>query len=193
MNTFVNNLKQLLAYSIVAACVLILKYEVDESDALDERVGAWSKLMNTQRVDTPTKYTSGLATLLVTLYSSLCLGMAFIISGLGSSILQGNPLSITLLCLVVGGIVISFVLLIRQPSSLKKLPFSVPFTPWTPALSIMINFYLMSELDVMTWIRFGVWIAIGLLIYFTYGRKYSKEKQRLLLTGNINEGFGKLN
>lgn len=150
--------------------------------------------MNTQNLEHPTKYTSGLATLLVTLYSGLCLGMAFVISGLGSSILQGNPLSITLLCFIVVAIIISFIFLIRQPSSLKELPFSVPFTPWTPAFSIMINFYLMSELDVMTWIRFGVWIAIGLLIYFTYGRKYSKEKQRQIIKfSHINQGFEKLN
>jgi hypothetical protein len=37
----------------------------------------------------------------------------------------------------------------------------VPFVPIVPALSIFINLYLMLVLDVYTWIRFGVWLAIG--------------------------------
>jgi APA family basic amino acid/polyamine antiporter len=34
--------------------------------------------------------------------------------------------------------------------------------------------YLMSKLPLTTWIRFGVWLAIGLVLYFVYGFKHSK-------------------
>jgi hypothetical protein len=37
----------------------------------------------------------------------------------------------------------------------------VPLVPIVPALSVFINLYLMLVLDVYTWIRFGVWLAIG--------------------------------
>ena len=37
----------------------------------------------------------------------------------------------------------------------------VPLVPVVPAASIFINLYLMLVLDVYTWIRFGVWLAIG--------------------------------
>lgn len=50
--------------------------------------------------------------------------------------------------------------------------------PWLPGLSIFINVYLMVRLDVMTWVRFGIWIAIGLLIYFSYGIRYSRQRKR---------------
>lgn len=40
----------------------------------------------------------------------------------------------------------------------------------------MINLYLMLMLDVWTWIRFGVWMIIGIVIYFLYGIRNSKEK-----------------
>jgi len=39
----------------------------------------------------------------------------------------------------------------------------------------MVNLYLMLNLDAMTWMRFGVWMIIGVAIYFLYGIKHSKE------------------
>jgi hypothetical protein len=46
---------------------------------------------------------------------------------------------------------------------------------WTviPVLGILFCGYLMSELGITNWIRFGVWLIIGLALYFTYGHKHS--------------------
>ncbi len=46
---------------------------------------------------------------------------------------------------------------------------------WTviPVLGILFCMYLMSELGITNWIRFGIWLIIGLLLYFTYGYKNS--------------------
>lgn len=42
-----------------------------------------------------------------------------------------------------------------------------------PVLGLLTNLYLMSELGVTNWLRFGIWLIIGLVLYFTYGSKHS--------------------
>jgi amino acid transporter len=43
-----------------------------------------------------------------------------------------------------------------------------------PVLGLLTNLYLMSELGITNWLRFIIWLAIGLLLYFTYGSKHSR-------------------
>ncbi|WP_322970521.1 amino acid permease [Faecalibacter sp. LW9] len=47
-----------------------------------------------------------------------------------------------------------------------------------PVIGIMINLYLMSELGASNWIIFIIWLLIGLVIYFIYGKKHSKLKDQ---------------
>jgi len=47
-----------------------------------------------------------------------------------------------------------------------------------PVVGLLINLYLMSELGVTNWLRFFIWLAIGLVIYFSFGRKHSKLGKR---------------
>jgi len=42
-----------------------------------------------------------------------------------------------------------------------------------PVLGLLTNLYLMSELGITNWLRFFIWLVIGLLLYFTYGSKHS--------------------
>ncbi|WP_158883014.1 amino acid permease [Amycolatopsis anabasis] len=53
-------------------------------------------------------------------------------------------------------------------------PFTVPFSPVLPILAALACLYLMLNLDVLTWIRFAAWLALGLVIYFGYGRRHSR-------------------
>ncbi|MFD6072792.1 APC family permease, partial [Amycolatopsis lurida] len=53
-------------------------------------------------------------------------------------------------------------------------PFTVPFSPYLPILAALACFYLMLNLDVMTWLRFAAWLLLGLLIYVFYGREHSR-------------------
>lgn len=43
-----------------------------------------------------------------------------------------------------------------------------------PSLGLLSCLYMMSEIPLQNWIYFGIWLLIGLLIYFTYSRKHSK-------------------
>jgi APA family basic amino acid/polyamine antiporter len=54
-----------------------------------------------------------------------------------------------------------------------KRPFRTPLGPVTPLLGIVFCVYLMFSLPLVTWIRFGVWLALGMVIYFTYSRLHS--------------------
>lgn len=45
-----------------------------------------------------------------------------------------------------------------------------------PVLGLLVNFYLMSELGVTNWLRFGIWLLIGLIIYFGFSHRNSKLK-----------------
>ena len=54
-----------------------------------------------------------------------------------------------------------------------KRPFRTPFGAVTPLLGIIFCVYLMLSLPPITWVRFGVWLALGLVIYFVYSRRHS--------------------
>ena len=84
----------------------------------------------------------------------------------------GNMTSIgTLLafCIVCGGVLI----LRRREAGLTR-AFRTPLSPAIPVLGILSCFTLMASLDILTWIRLVVWMAIGLVIYFLYGRFHSE-------------------
>jgi basic amino acid/polyamine antiporter, APA family len=43
-----------------------------------------------------------------------------------------------------------------------------------PVLGLLTNFYLMAQLGITNWMRFLIWLVIGLVIYFTFGRHHSR-------------------
>lgn len=67
------------------------------------------------------------------------------------------------------------VLRIREPN--RERPFRVPGSPVTPILAAISCIVLMAQLPAITWIRFGVWLAVGAVIYFAYGYRHSKLRQ----------------
>ncbi|HWA41282.1 MAG TPA: amino acid permease [Gemmatimonadales bacterium] len=68
------------------------------------------------------------------------------------------------------------ILRVKEPD--RPRPFRVWGAPWTPLLSIVSCLYLMLQLPGITWIRFGIWLALGLIIYFAYGIRHSKLRQK---------------
>ncbi len=66
------------------------------------------------------------------------------------------------------------ILVLRKTEPERRRPFRTPWVPALPLLAAAGAFYLMAALPRATWIRFLVWLAIGLLIYFAYSRKHSR-------------------
>ena len=65
------------------------------------------------------------------------------------------------------------VIVLRHKQPDRPRSFRVPFVPLFPMISIACCLVLMVGLPLLTWLRFFVWLVIGLAIYFPYGRKRS--------------------
>ena len=70
-------------------------------------------------------------------------------------------------------VVCAAVLVMRRAYPDAERPFRVPFYPVTPILGILICVLLMFSLPAENWLRLFVWLAIGVVIYFLYGRHHS--------------------
>jgi basic amino acid/polyamine antiporter, APA family len=66
------------------------------------------------------------------------------------------------------------VIVLRRTQPERPRGFKVPFVPWFPIISVVLCVGLMSGLLVITWARFFAWLAIGLVIYFSYSRRHSE-------------------
>ncbi|MCC6528644.1 MAG: amino acid permease [Pseudomonadales bacterium] len=65
------------------------------------------------------------------------------------------------------------VIVLRRTQPELKRPFRTPFMPWTPILAILFCGYLIASLDAVTLLRFVVWMAIGMVLYFCYSVRHS--------------------
>ena len=66
------------------------------------------------------------------------------------------------------------VVLLRKSDPNRPRPFRVPLVPIVPILGVLMCVALMLSLPILTWIRFFVWLIIGLVIYFLYGVRFSR-------------------
>jgi APA family basic amino acid/polyamine antiporter len=66
------------------------------------------------------------------------------------------------------------VIVLRRTQPERRRGFRVPWVPAVPLISMAACFLLMLGLPLETWIRFVVWLAIGLVIYWFFGRKHSE-------------------
>jgi APA family basic amino acid/polyamine antiporter len=88
---------------------------------------------------------------------------------LGELVSIGTLLAFVIVCAGV------WILRRRRPELPR--PFKAPWVPLTPILGILASFWMMRSLPMDTWLRLIIWLAIGMVIYFTYGIKHSKVQQ----------------
>ncbi|MGH7619216.1 MAG: APC family permease, partial [Gemmatimonadaceae bacterium] len=77
--------------------------------------------------------------------------------------------------------------MLRRTSPELDRPFRTPWMPWVPILGALICLAQMFGLPRTTWIRLIVWLAVGLVIYFAYGRR-GAARQRLV-TAPLGRGL----
>jgi APA family basic amino acid/polyamine antiporter len=66
------------------------------------------------------------------------------------------------------------VIVLRRTRPEMPRPYRVPWSPVLPILGVLFALYLMKDLPLSTWIRFVVWLVVGMVIYFAYGYKNSR-------------------
>ncbi|MEU7987698.1 amino acid permease [Streptosporangium canum] len=74
---------------------------------------------------------------------------------------------------------IAVVILRRTRPDLPR-SFRTPLVPLVPILSVLACLYLMLNLPVETWVRFVVWMIVGVVVYVTYGYRHSRVSRRPL-------------
>jgi len=112
-----------------------------------------------------------------------------IVAGLTQIQVVGEMTSIgTLFAFVV---VCAAVIILRHQRPEAHRPFRVPGGYVFPVLGILSCLWLMLNLPVITWVRFLVWLDIGIAIYWSYGRKNSPLVNKVELhSRSAGEGFG---
>ena len=68
------------------------------------------------------------------------------------------------------------VIVLRKTKPDLKRGFRTPWVPVIPILGMIFCLFLMTQLQKTTWMGFVIWLVIGLIIYFSYGRNHSKLK-----------------
>ena len=163
----------LLAYTLVSACVLLLRYQPDqdaEAPAAAGEVGARPPWLAELRLrlglpgpaERPTAASGRLVarcTLLLFLVSFLLwstvifgveqgTGAPALFSGLAAALMLASVAKLLLTIL-------------QQPESGRRLAYMAPCVPFGPAAAMLVNSYLMLKLSPLTWARFAVWCVLG--------------------------------
>uniref|UniRef100_A0A672IG40 Cationic amino acid transporter C-terminal domain-containing protein n=1 Tax=Salarias fasciatus TaxID=181472 RepID=A0A672IG40_SALFA len=175
----------LFAYTLVAICILILRYadlvqftssSVYQEGPSQEKTDLKaevpkSKFSLFKPPSTPNSTTSLTVTILTVSSGTfvwvlaLCILLTFAITALGNL----EAWCVALVC-IFGVIILLHIFIIwRHPQNPTKASFMVPLLPALPIVSTLINVYLMVQLGGDTWVRYAVWMAVGLAIYFAYG------------------------
>ncbi|KAH8307157.1 hypothetical protein KR044_006065 [Drosophila immigrans] len=173
----------LLAYSVVAISITILRYMeynesqeqtiqgISETTSLTSRSErfTWSslctQLFNVHRTPEPNAISTRIVSVLTIVFCLLSLGLGVLLMQSYAAISSGQAWALTLLILLIVLIAVVLLLTCLQPREPRSRLFRVPFVPVVPAISIFINIYLMLQLDSWTWIRFGVWMVVGIPVF----------------------------
>ncbi len=104
-------------------------------------------------------------TILVGLLAAI-VGSLTPIDDIGKMVNIGTLLAFVIVCIAV--------MMLRHTNPDQPRPFRTPWVPVVPILGIGFNGYMMYKLGWINWARLIIWLAIGLVVYFTYSRHHSK-------------------
>jgi APA family basic amino acid/polyamine antiporter len=94
------------------------------------------------------------------------------IDDIGKMVNIGTLLAFVIVCIAV--------MVLRKTNPGQARPFRTPWVPLVPTLGICFNGYMMYKLGWINWARLIGWLAIGLVVYFSYGRYHSRLQQQTI-------------
>jgi len=157
--SYVVNAGALAGLSTVMLVMLLGQSRVFYSMANDGLLWKWAGDIH-PRFRTPWKSTA------ITGLGAAIFGSLVPIGSLGQMVSIGTLLAFVIVC--------ASVLILRSRRPDLPRPFRTPLVPIVPILGIVVSLGLMASLNAITWVRLFVWLAIGMVIYFTYSVKHSK-------------------
>ena len=106
---------------------------------------------------------------ITTIWTGIIVGGVAMVTDIGSLSDLTNIGTLFAFVLVCIGVII-----LRRTHSSRPRPFRVPLVPLFPILGVLLCLALMLSLPIETWLRFFVWLALGLIIYFLYSVRHSR-------------------
>lgn len=179
----------LLAYTVVAISVLILRYQKhkEPADVMStvtmgnyefSVLNILKQTFNLNNQKYPSDISSTVAKCAIATFSIVIFILILIINNVEFSVTDGNVITFVIIAILIFILILNVAAIGRQPVQEIELSFKVPFVPLIPCCSIFINLYLMLQLDVFTWTRFVVWMIIGFCIYLFYGISHSVQGKK---------------
>jgi len=111
-------------------------------------------------------------TILVGLLAAI-VGSVTPIEDIGKMVNIGTLLAFVIVCVAV--------MVLRSTNPNQPRPFRTPLVPVIPILGIAFNGYMMCKLGWVNWLRLTAWLAIGVVVYFSYGRYHSRARNAKFL------------
>ncbi|XP_047370451.1 cationic amino acid transporter 3 isoform X4 [Vespa velutina] len=158
----------LLAYTVVAISVLILRYQ-KEDDIMPEvtmngyeftAMNIFKQTFNLNNHKDPSHISSIVSKCSIASFTVVLFILIIISNYVEFDITDGNVIVFVIIIILAFILILNVASIGRQPVQQVELSFKVPFVPLIPCCSIFINLYLMLQLDMFTWIRFIVWMLI---------------------------------
>lgn len=100
--------------------------------------------------------------------------LGFFTQGLWAQISAGDWWAVVVLTVLILVLAVLCFLIAIHEQAITEQRYKMPFVPFLPILSIVVNTILLTTLHALTWLRLLIWVAIGLTGYFVYGTQHSK-------------------
>uniref|UniRef100_A0AAV2MJJ6 Cationic amino acid transporter C-terminal domain-containing protein n=1 Tax=Knipowitschia caucasica TaxID=637954 RepID=A0AAV2MJJ6_KNICA len=163
----------LFAYTLVAICILILRYQESQNKESNP-----DPMYSFLKPPSKPNSKSSKAVTIMTVSAVACItAVCILLTQALDEIAAAEPWSLALVSIFSVLILLIIFFIWRHPQNPTKATFMVPLLPALPLVSTFINVYLMVQLGTDTWLRYGIWMLVGLLIYFLYGMWFSLQRR----------------